>query len=149
MIRVSKLLIDVNDFSQREDKLRNINGYLLFDQDSFLVTVKKSEITTTNATPATLYTISLVDGDTKIIDYRITGRKINPGGAGDGNSVSAWGTLSYKNVGGTVTQISAYPNYNDEIGATALNFNISGNDIMIDVTGVAATTIDWKGRFDI
>lgn len=102
--------------------------------------------TTTDATPTVpsgaTYTI------TSGAVVRISTSIIAKTGSLSGAAFEYVGT--FKNTAGTVTQIgstSVLHAHNDTaLNAIAITYNISGTAVRIQVTGIAATTIEWEIR---
>lgn len=148
MVIIKQLNEDV-ETGDRPEKLRNVGGELLYDEDDYLILTKKPSGTTADATPEIIFAITIANGATVMIEYNIIGRKINPGGAGDGDSLVAQGKKTYKAIGGVVTLVDdTAPPLVDEFGGM-VNFNISGNDVEFEIVGVIATDINWRGKFEI
>jgi hypothetical protein len=103
---------------------------------------------TVNATPATLDTIdTLTDNTTNIVEVYVKAYVA---------SAANWGvwkrTLTVTSVGGTVLirEVNADVDKTSAgLSANSVDFNVSGSDITIDVTGIAATTIDWESAYEI
>jgi len=75
---------------------------------------------------------------------------------GSGNTATATGSTRGKRVSGTITLIGTLTSFvtmaagSDVVLNTSdFRINISGDDIQLQVRGVAATTIEWFGGFDI
>jgi len=106
-------------------------------------------VTTTTATPSLLDTIdTLTNPGMHIIEVFITARATAAN--------AEWGvwkrTLAVSNFGGTVTirQVSSDMDKSSTgLKATSVVFNISGSTVNINVTGIAATTIDWDSNYEI
>jgi pectin methylesterase-like acyl-CoA thioesterase len=104
--------------------------------------------TTTNATPTTIATIStLADNATNIIEVYIKGYQASA------TQYGVWkrtltvtkvsGTPTIQSVDSDVTKTSA------GLKATSVTFSVSGGNILVQVTGIAATTISWKSAYEI
>jgi len=99
-------------------------------------------VQTTDATQTTLATFSANTNDT-IYSFRAEVTGIQAGANGAGYEIKG----TFKRIGGTVTQIgSTLVVYAHEDDSTwgGVTFDISGSDIRVRVTGLAATTIDWQ-----
>lgn len=73
-----------------------------------------------------------------------------------GNTASANGVHRGKRVSGTITLIGSLVDIvtilagsDVALNTSSYRININGNDIQLQVRGVAATTIEWFGGFDI
>ncbi len=61
-------------------------------------------------------------------------------------------TLAVQKNGGTVTihyENSDVDHSSTNLSSTSLDFNVNGGDIDVDVTGIAATTINWNSKYKI
>lgn len=101
--------------------------------------------TTTNAA-VTILTLPIGTAATNgLFQVVVTGRDVSGGTATDG--VSFVDFLQYKNVGGTVTAAgtqAAQRKCNDaSMAACTLTYSISGTNVLVQVTGLAAVNIDW------
>jgi len=106
--------------------------------------INGSATTTDGVTVTTLYTFSLgATPGTYLFEHRLVGY----------NSTDSLGTgyhifQVYRTDGATATKISGAPGIIAEEGAmTAVltQFTSSGNNIVVQVTGIAGKTIDWYG----
>jgi hypothetical protein len=104
------------------------------------------KITTTGTTPTTLYSIPFTGGVNTVMTIKaIINGSDNVGG--DVYGAEYFGV--FKSVGGVVTQISTLDKSEKTDFATATtDIVISGTNIIIEVTGEAATTIKWVTRFN-
>lgn len=97
---------------------------------------------TTNATPTTLYSYALGTGKTMRIEADILGSSGN-------NRMRGITTATVKNISGTLSVVGASPVdiaaiVQDAALLTAsYTITVSGTNVIIQVTGVLATTIDW------
>jgi hypothetical protein len=100
-------------------------------------------VTTSNTTTATLLTISTLSGLYYTVEAWVIG----------GTASNAIGGKSYavfKNVAGTLTQVGVTDNtfQREDFGGTpTFTIDASGTTIRLRVTGLAATTIEWYGKF--
>ena len=99
-------------------------------------------VTTTDATPATIITIPVTG--TLAITAKVTAR------SSTGVSGSYEVKASAKNVSGTVTLIGqvAVATLTDQ-DAWSVSAAVSGTDLLIRVTGEAATTIAWDATWSL
>jgi hypothetical protein len=104
---------------------------------------QSAQITTTNATPTTILTFSL--GSTAAVysfEGFTSGRATS---SGDGASYFFY--ACFKTNGTTATEVgSESPTYFEDASFIATGnttLSASGNTAIVQVTGVAATTIDW------
>lgn len=107
-------------------------------QDQFAGTVQ-----TTNATPATIITIPIPTGATVQIIADICAHILATSGA----SYELMGT--YRNSAGTVSLVGAnvatLTNRDAALATATVTFVISGTNVIVTATGIAATTIEWGG----
>lgn len=107
-----------------------------------------SSATTTNATLTTLATISgITDNSTSIIEVYVKAYQ---------TSATNWGvwkrTLTVTKVSGTVTiqeENADVDKQSTGLRASSVSFSGSSGDILIQVTGIAATTINWNSAHEI
>lgn len=98
-------------------------------------------VTTTDATVTALETIATTSDQSYLIRTRVTSRRSDSGSESNGYVL----TGLFKNVAGTVTQVNITDRLEFE-DSSAWNtiFAISGTNILINVTGEASKTIQWK-----
>ena len=104
--------------------------------------------TTTDATPTVVDTIdTLNDNATNLIEVYV--KAYQSGG-------SQWGiwkrTLSVTKVSGTVTireENADVDKQSTGLRANSLSFTVNSGNIDVYVTGIAATTIDWKSAYEV
>lgn len=107
----------------------------------FFSTTEHVQATTTDATPTTVMTIPLPTDSVSIIDVKVL---IKTTTAFAVEHKEAY----YKNDSGTITQISTTNVITPNTGDAAINladfdFSISGTNVLVQVEGIAATTIEW------
>lgn len=103
-----------------------------------------ANVTTTNATPTTLFTLATATGTSYAIEIQIT-LADSTGGSNSGMYRFAF---KAKNLAGTVTVSSLAQTLNIADGgltACAVSATSSSTNILVQVTGIAATTIKWAG----
>jgi hypothetical protein len=96
--------------------------------------------TTTNGTATTILTSSTTSDKVYLVDVTVIGRRTDSGTEGAGFVLRGF----YRNDGGTLTKIG-----DDKISAKDdqnwdANTAVSGTDVIVQVTGEAAKTINWK-----
>jgi hypothetical protein len=102
-----------------------------------------ASITTTNATPTTILTFPLIPNQTLTLNATIACY-----GPADPSSLN--GSLvggGYRGpTGGAIAAMPVYINQIETLDLTTATFGIvaSGNNILIQVTGQAGLTLDWK-----
>lgn len=109
----------------------------------------QSAVSTTNATPTLLDAIdTLTDNSTHIIEVFITARATAAN--------AEWGvwkrTLAVTRFSGTVVirQVSSdMDKQSTNLRPNSVTFAVSGTSININVTGIAATNIDWDSTYEI
>lgn len=108
--------------------------------------VSTSAVDTTNATPTNLGTVTLLDDTTYKFRVDVIGRF---------NSTTAkniWGSLEFgvrRNNGSVATLIGLRLKELDTEGSPTYDFevSVSGNDVIILVTGAIGETVSWQGQF--
>jgi hypothetical protein len=100
-------------------------------------------VQTTTASTTTAASFTPPDSTVSVLDVTVSGRK-SDGTQGAGYRLAG----TFRRSGGTVTQIGSTSvlSTQEDDSAWDAAFNISGTSIQVSVTGVAATTIDWKAR---
>jgi hypothetical protein len=103
---------------------------------------------TTNATPTEVDKIdTLTDNATNIVEVYV---KAYESAAAE---YGVWKrTLTVTSVSGTVVireENADVDKTSSGLNANSINFTVNGSDIDIDVTGIAATTIDWESAYEI
>lgn len=97
-------------------------------------------VQTTNATSTTIKTIPISNEYVYQIEANVVGGQNN---TNQGITSKILG--SFKNNGGTVTQIGKQNIImnTDFVGTADVTMSISGTNVLVQVTGEAATTVDW------
>ena len=105
-----------------------------------LNTILNNSATTTNATPATLLTLATSTGFSYTVHAYVTGASITNGIGGE--VIGA-----FKNISGTLTSVGSpvVTVIEDFSGSPTFTLTTSGTDIILQVTGQAATQINWAG----
>lgn len=100
------------------------------------------DVVTTDDTTTTLLSITLEDGQAITVEAQVAG--VLPGTA---QMVGGVLTAAFVNHSGTVTALQN-PDFtgdqNIDGGSVTVSTDGDGNDALIQVTGLAATTIDWS-----
>lgn len=103
---------------------------------------------TTDATPATLLTISLLPSRTTLLRAQVIARRTGGSGgtAEDGAGYVFTGT--YKMVAGAATLIGAVTAVHtaEDQAGWAATFTVSGGNVLVTVTGAANNTVTWNGK---
>jgi hypothetical protein len=107
-----------------------------------------SSVTTTGNTPTELEKIdTLTDNTTNIVEVYV---KAYESGAAE---YGVWKrTLTVTKVSGTVVireENADVDKTSSGLNANSISFTVNGGDIDLDVTGIAATTIDWETAWEI
>ena len=113
-----------------------------FDNDK----VRSGIVTTTDATVTSVLEYTPTDAYVTQIKARVIGRK-SDGTAGAAYEVTA----CVRRAGGTVTLIGAVAATStmEDNASWAATIDVSGTLVRVRVTGVAATTINWKAKAEI
>ena len=111
-----------------------------------LVTSATAEVQTTDATVAILDTLTLLDENTYHIEAFVVGVK------SDGTDRASYhlAVTVYRTAAGSATiQGSVTSLHTQESNASwDADFTVSGNDLRLSVTGIAATTIEWSSTIN-
>ena len=101
---------------------------------------KVPDAQTTDATETTIHTIILPDPATYLIKTTCEARKT------DGTKREAYEktVLVYRSGAGAVIEGSIVVGFSQAGGTYSFTYGVSGNDLQIKVTGVAAETVDWR-----
>lgn len=101
---------------------------------------------TTNATPTTIATIATTTNATNLIEVYVKAYQTSA------TNYGVWKrTLTVTNVSGTPTiQLvnSDVTKTSSGLKATSVTFSVSGSNILVQVTGIDATTIDWNSAYE-
>jgi len=109
-----------------------------------LGTIGQDTLTTANATLTTLSTIATASNTAYLITCKISFISTSPTTQQGGYVLNC----SYVNRAGTVTQVSVDDKLSFEITAGMdVASSVSGTNILIRVTGIAATSINWKNSW--
>lgn len=97
--------------------------------------------TTVDATLTTLTTIPTTAGSTNFVTANVVGRNIT-----DSTSAGFRYDRTFENTGGVLTQIIGNSNlkFNEDEPNMTLSIAASGTNILVQVTGAAAKTVNWK-----
>lgn len=122
-----------------------INGQKLTYDGTNAVWVSDNDaiatVTTTDATVTTLDTIATSSNVSYFIKTKIIARSSDPGSQSNGYQLIG----IFNNSAGTVTQVSTTDRLEFENNSTwNAVFTISGTNVVINVTGEASKTIQWK-----
>ncbi len=106
---------------------------------------------TTDATPTTLLSISLLSSRTTLLRAQVIARRTggSSGTAEDGAAYVFVGT--YKMVSGTATligSVTALHTAEDQAGWAA-TFTLSGGNVLLSVTGAANNTVAWNAKVHV
>lgn len=104
-----------------------------------------SKGTTTNATATTIGTYSVSNGYCFQFDTRVVGHRTGGSGGTANDSASYWLRSTFKYTGGAIVQIGTTDKlaHEDQAGWDA-NWVISGNDLLLQVTGATNNNIAWS-----
>lgn len=111
-----------------------------------LTLIGSATVQTTDATPTTLATIPITADSSCVIDAHVSAKQTSSGTTRAGYVVQA---LVYRIGAGAATrQGTDNALFTRESTATMdATVTTSGNDAIVQVTGVAATTINWKATY--
>jgi hypothetical protein len=125
-----------------------ISGTTEYDGTSFSKTFSKQfELQTTGATTTTIASIAIPATCVFRVEFEVEAYSSSAG-----NPAATWRcSMSYKSVSGTITPLKAALLVSDSDGTNSNapptgwtpSVTISGSNLLIQVTGAAATNIDW------
>lgn len=102
-----------------------------------------STVQTTDATPTTLFSFTLGEDEAITVDAKIMGA-VSDYSAGIGGTLYG---VARKDGAAAAVRIGAQANFSEDVaGDPSYDVTVSGNDVRITVTGVAATTINWRAQ---
>lgn len=107
-------------------------------------TSQAGTLTTTDDTATTIITISTETDKAYSVGLQVVMRKTS---TGDVNSYFT--NIRIKNVAGTVSGTVLANSHGTDVGLTAITLAISGTNALLQVTGNAATTCEWKAFVDV
>lgn len=118
-------------------------GYLTAETDPTYT----ATLTTTNATVTTIATVAIPAGKVVMIEARMVAIET----ADTTKGLGALKQVVYHNSAGTATMIgtigTSFQARNP--GTIGFTFTVSGSNVLIQVTGVAATTINWLCSYKV
>lgn len=101
--------------------------------------------TTTNASTVTLISDGTATDTTYLIEVNVVARRTDAGSESAGFVIRG----TFRNNGGTLTKVGEDKVYSKDDNEWDANITTSATDIIVQVTGVASKTIDWKGSCKI
>jgi hypothetical protein len=98
---------------------------------------------TTDATPVLIFSIDTIGAETGIIEFTVQGL------SNDGlSSINIKKFFPYKNDGSTLTiGVEIDPVNNSDFTTADVSASVNANAIEVNVTGEAATVINWIGNY--
>jgi hypothetical protein len=103
-----------------------------------------STVTTTNSTATTLQTIGTASNTVRFIEANIVFKFTSGANTGRGGRMKV--SQSFNNISGTVTANNVIKELDIPAGTTVTaQFLVSGTNVLLQVTGMAATNILWSG----
>jgi hypothetical protein len=98
---------------------------------------------TTDATPVLMFSIDTIGAETGIIEFTVQGL------SNDGlSSINIKKFFPYKNDGSTLTiGVEIDPVNNSDFTTADVSASVNANAIEVNVTGEAATVINWIGNY--
>jgi hypothetical protein len=118
-----------------------------FVKNSNTYQVEFATTSTSNATVTNVGSIATTTGDSGTIRITVTAKDSS-------NNTAAWARVTkFKNVAGTLTittPIQSVETQKDSALSTSnVGIGVSSTNLVAQVTGVAATTITWKVKYEI
>jgi hypothetical protein len=112
-------------------------------------THSEHEVQTTSATATTIATIPLADDTVYLVRAEIIGRRTDGGGEARGIYVLE-GAFFRAAAGSATQQGNTQQQFKTESNnALDANFTVSGNNLLVQVQGIAAQTFDWKAQVQL
>jgi hypothetical protein len=144
-------------------RLDNNNAYALeLQQTAIRLTMATSgdspyedtkfyRVTTTDATPTALATVGLADGHVYTVQATVTTRCTGGTGANAGKGATYKFIGTFKRDASPVTQIGATTVIHaaEEVSGWDAAFTVSGNNVLVNVTGGAADNMTWHAMVKI
>ncbi len=128
----------------------NLDTRYLQSSNSAFDSTAKATVSTTNATPTTIMTIPIQTGSVYFVQFSTDGN------SGSGSAACAFQqVVLIRNPSGTAviadggTQNIFTPMQDSSLGTTSVTASVSGTNLIIQVTGVASTNINWKTSITI
>ena len=104
---------------------------------------EEATVTTTDATPTVLYSFTLNASEAALVTVTVIAAQDDYSSAIGGTGLA---TVRRAAAGGAVIAGGPHSNLIEDSGnMPEIDFNANGNDIEVLVTGVAATTYNWRG----
>jgi len=134
-------------FVGQAGKVSTVNGGETGLEFTTVALIDTGLVQTTNATQATLHTIPIPTNQERILSVKVIGNEIATGD-------TVWRTLKLcaKNIAGTVSMVGGVSSSSGN-DAGAVNWDITASisttNIIIQVTGEAAKTIDWNSTSEV
>ncbi len=108
--------------------------------------------TTDAATATTIATIPVPSGHMVVIAAHVFGRDVTGGTVGDLASFNQ-SNSGFSNVAGTVHAAATQPAigtaHDASMVTTSLSFVVSGQNVLLQVNGLASVTIDWTANIQV
>lgn len=110
-----------------------------------------AEVLTTNATGTTLIDLPIASDTVVYVDARVISRQTGGSAGTTGHGATHRRAATFKNISGTVTQISSTTNLanHEDNAAWDAAFSVSGTNARLTVTGEANKNITWQGFLEI
>lgn len=104
-------------------------------------------VSTGDDTPTTISTTPIPAGTIVDVEARVAGRRTggSAGSAEDGAGYKAWAT--FQNIGGSAVLIASTVEARESDSGWDVSFDVSGANGVIQVTGNADTSINWRCRY--
>lgn len=108
----------------------------------------QNRVATTDATVTAIYTITLNDESAYLVTSYITARRTTGSGGTPGDSAGYTLVGTFKRTGGgTATQVGAtIKTAQEDQAAWDADFGVSGNNVLVNVTGALNNTITWHAN---
>lgn len=113
--------------------------------DDPTVTIYQNRVTTTDATPTTLHTVTIPASTTVHLEARVVARRTGGVAGTTEDGASYIRIATYKNVAGTATIIGTITlsHAAEDQGGWNATFVVSGGDVLVQVTGAVDNNVTW------
>lgn len=114
------------------------------NNDDPTVRIYQNRVTTTDATVTTLHTLAIPLNTTAWLEVYVVARRTGGAAGAAGDSAGYFQRVLFKNIAGTVTQVStSWDVVKEDQGAWHMDTVISGTDVLVQVTGAVNNNIVW------
>lgn len=122
-------------------------GYINFEPDTLAADMADATVSTTDATLTTIATIAIPDNTVVLVKADIVGRRTNAAG----RAGYIRNALVFREAAGAATLEGAVdtPFTRESSGGYNGTLAVSGNNLLVQVQGIAGHNIDWRVRYTV